>query len=236
MAHLKRHTRDLPGRVIALIGPDAAGKTTLATALAASLGTSREIRVIHLGSPPVTLATALSRRLLRLWGRLFGPRNGRQRGPVLQAAFSLLDAIERRTMARVCHAEARNGLLVLTDRFPGRVAGSATGPRIPPDGSRILRWLANAEARIYQSIPVPDLIIRVEVPLEETLRRNAERPEPKNENVVRASHEAASRLRFPGVPEISVDNQRPRREVLHELVERVSQTLECPASPSDVPS
>lgn len=195
-----------PGLVVAIIGPDAAGKTTLAAGLAAACRAERDVAVVHLGSPPVRPASGTARLILR-GIRWFTRRLGITRELAwFEVASALLDAADRRALARRVQFMATAGTMVITDRYPGQVAGAASGPRLRADGGWFQRWSAATELGLYQSIPAPDLVIRLRVPLGETLRRNAERDVPKPEAMIRRSHEAATLVEYPGVPEIPLEN------------------------------
>jgi len=71
-----------------------------------------------------------------------------------------------------------------------------------------LWMLARLEDRAYQSVPAPDLVIYLDVPVELACHRNLTRDKaggPKPTGYVRRRHALASELDFPGVRVHRVD-------------------------------
>ena len=71
------------------------------------------------------------------------------------------------------------------------------------DPRPLYRWLARVEERTYRAIPQPDLVLRLDVPLELAVQRNLTRikpggPEPTE--YLRQRHAKSSELEFAGVP------------------------------------
>ena len=99
----------------------------------------------------------------------------------------------------------RGGMPVQTLLSGGAVIGV-----VGSDGSgkstvvgEVSRWLARVEERTYRTIPQPDLVLRLEVPLELAVQRNLTRvkpggPEPTE--YLRQRHARSSELEFAGVP------------------------------------
>lgn len=235
LAGLIRHRRRVPprGAVIAFVGPDGSGKSTLCRALLDRLCATRAVTSVHLGGPPrgtwltrwPRVAVLTMRKLPRL---LRGERSlsgvaGRY--PGFQAALDLLTAVDRRLLVRRCHRLARSGMVVLTDRYPGSIAGSASGPRSRRQAGGLARALRRVELRIYRALPHPDLVVRLNAPVEVTVQRNAARARPKPERLIRASHVRAARLRFPGVPELLVDSTAPMEATITEVCDALEEFL-----------
>jgi thymidylate kinase len=212
------------GTVIAVVGPDAAGKSSLCGALETWLAPRGPLRRVHLGLPRRSTATDLANLGVRAWRKLLvsvgpaGPADGDagERFPLLAAFSTLLRALDRRRLAHHCFRQAERGWLIVADRFPGRERGAATGPAIDPARGWLFGLLAALEVRIYRTIPLPHVVVRLDVPVEETVRRNAARPEPKPEAMIRKSHEAVSRLDFGDVPQVTLDNRLPLDHVVEE--------------------
>ena len=218
-----------PGAIVALVGPDASGKTTVADFLVDWLRTWRGAEKQHLGCPP---RTALPTILRLLYLALRRATRGRRRDPggtsaeLLPAFFAVIEALERAAAARCCARLAEHGVVLVADRYPTRVVGAANGPRTAHGhASRVVRWLARVERRLYETVRDPDLVIRLDVPEEEAVRRNAARRDPKPDEMVRRSHAAAMRIQFPNVPRLVVDNTRPLAEVEWEIAAFVGATL-----------
>lgn len=227
------------GIVIAIVGPDGSGKTTLAREIVGALGGSPRAFTSHLGGPaggtwltrPLRVVIAGVRKGLWMTRRAKHSKEAKQRYPAFQAMLDVCKALDRMLLAYRCHAGRRAGCLVVTDRYPGKTPGSASGPRRYPRGTRTAaRQLHRIEIRIYESIPPPDLVLRLSAPVELTVHRNAIRPQPKSEQKVRASHEAAELLRFPGVKEIVVDTALPLEKTVPLIVFAITDYLATSAN------
>ena len=205
------------GVVVAVIGPDAAGKTAIAAGLSEALGAQRRVISMHLGTPPETLASRPLRLASRVLHRLSATDAGQSSRTGRAALYlrALALAVSRRAAVGRAHKLAVRGLLVITDRYPGREPGSASGPSIAPAAtSRLGGALARLERSLYRRMPPPHVVVRVRVPVDECMRRNATRATPKAEATIRASHRAAELVRFPGVAELDADNTRPLAAVI----------------------
>lgn len=198
------------GAVVAFVGPEATGKSTLVRETAAWLGGAFATRVAHLGKPSPTALTLLPslalpalRRLAR-GHRTDGP--GSSAGPAdrpVSALFALrclMLAWERLALATRLHAQAGRGRLVVCDRYPSGEVGAMDSARLEIAGAR--GWRARAarlEQRLYRRIPPPDLVIRLTVPPQVALQRNRERDKPGKESDERLlwRHEVATVPTYP---------------------------------------
>jgi thymidylate kinase len=124
MAPFKSLPRPGPGILIALVGPDASGKTSLALAVLERLATNqRRGRYIHLGWPSQTALSSVLRlcllglrkvlALLRGWRTAIGREH---EFPRIEACLILLMATEREQAVRKARRDVRNGWVVIADR------------------------------------------------------------------------------------------------------------------------
>lgn len=199
------------GILVAVVGPDASGKSTFVNALAAKIAKSREVVQCHFGLPPGQRWTGVCRWILRAsrkgFALLSGHRSAVGRGatyPHFEAAFDVLRAVDRLQLSARCRKQADAGVIVITDRYPGRMVGSANGPRAKPRAGWALAVLRRVEVRIYERVPSPDVIIRLSVPVDEAIRRNASRDVPKSEERIIESRRESEAVEFAGVPEIEL--------------------------------
>jgi thymidylate kinase len=176
--------------MIALVGGDGAGKSTVVEGLCEWLSPDREVTKIHLGKPPWSWTTTVVRSSLKLTqvGRdlLTGARL-RPHGEPPRAAFPTFARVLRQLCVardrRLAYEEARrlaaDGHLVICDRFPLPEIKLMDGPLLDSilGGSprnRIARFLIHLEETQYRSIAPPEVLIVLRVDPEIAARRRLE--------------------------------------------------------------
>lgn len=176
------------GVVVAVVGPDAVGKSTLVSRLATRFGEVYRVSVFHGGKPAPTLRT-LPLRMARNWWRLvrrtpqpsvgFTSSSTTELPSLAQAVNAWALALDRRAVLAEATREAARGTLVLFDRYPSQVAGGMDGPRLAAISEGGVRgWLSQREAEIYDAFIPPDLVIRLSAPVSELLARDGTRTRP----------------------------------------------------------
>lgn len=226
------------GTVIAFVGAEATGKSTVLSEMERWLGRYLTVERMHAGKPPGTPLTVVPNLLLPLLRSLLpgqrstrvaerrhsgpGPSGSTKDFPLLFGIRSVLLAHDRHVLLKRAFASGVNGSVVLCDRYPSADEGAPDGAQLGPPGAtasegRLRRWLIEREARLYRTIVPPDLAIYLTAPLETTLERNRNREKVEPEAYVRARHERSSNLRFEGVPVRRIRTDRPLAEVLAEI-------------------
>ncbi|MGY1681901.1 hypothetical protein [Geodermatophilus sp. SYSU D01176] len=176
----QRNTKRLVagGGVIAVVGGDGAGKSTMVDGLARWLGGPFDTRVLHMGKPPRGpanllvkggIATARRAGLLRTWLPNYptADEHGGAAPGTAWLLWQLVTATDRRRQHRRARAAAARGHLVVCDRFPlpqvTLMDGSRT--RWVPLGelTALGRRLASAEQRCYATMVAPDLLLVLRV-------------------------------------------------------------------------
>lgn len=201
------------GLIIALIGPDGAGKSTLTEALNAWLGELMDTRQLYLGKGDPVSATWQALARAKWWA--LETLAGRQRPPAPEMpapspggeletpelpdlnpdeVLRYTPPPERSTSRQIlrdmawvslagrhfintrrAHLAARQGALVVADRFPFHASHLAGGPAIPStsDQPPARRVLSMSEDAIYTSLQrtPPDLIFRLNIAPEIAWRR-----------------------------------------------------------------
>lgn len=176
----QRNTKRLMagGRVIAVVGGDGAGKSTMVHGLGGWLNGPLDSRVMHMGKPPrspsnvaVKGALFLARRagLVREWLPNY-PAPAEHAGRFPGHAWLLwqvVTAADRRRQHRRARSLAGRGYLVICDRFPLDQVTLMDGSRtrwVPAEGlSPLARRLVAAEQRCYAGMSAPDLLLVLRV-------------------------------------------------------------------------
>lgn len=222
------------GMLVAVVGPDGSGKSSLARDLRQSLSEKLDVMHVYLGSGdgPASLIRwpmkVVHRRLV-----LSGRRSGEQREErrdtgwlgLAKVVWALALANEKqRKLSKAMSARSR-GLIVICDRYPQtQFPGQNDGPLLwawRSSPSAIRRSLARYEARPYRLAAnlVPDLVLRLNVDEATALAR---RPNLDSE-YLRRRIELTSVLSFEeslfGVVEL--DSTQPYRQVFGQAVEAI---------------
>ena len=225
------------GHVIAVIGVDGSGKSTIVATVREWLGQEMDVIPIYFGTGagrpslilwPLKLMVPLITPLLKTKpkGSSHGKISDRPPGRLYSTLLSIwatAAAIEKRIKLSSAHRGARRGLIVVTDRYPqNEIAGFNEGP-LMPRLTGVPRWLQRFESRAYslaQRLP-PDLVIKLIVPPEVCARR-----EPDMDRAVIMQRIAAiPRLTFSGARVVSIDAQQPLAEVIRAVRKEVWQIL-----------
>lgn len=189
------------GRVVALIGPEASGKSTYCECLSRWLGGVMESRAVHMGKPSSSFAGRVVNfaRRARKWLRRrqtaseahgFADRetlpDSFHRPTWYYALASVLLARDRYRLALHAHREAARGKIVICDRYPSRSPGAVDGPRLNADPRhplpRWLGWAARCEQSYYHRIPPADQLLELSVPVGVAQDRNRHRVKADKED------------------------------------------------------
>lgn len=229
------------GGVIAFVGSEATGKSTVLDQMQDWLSENYTVRRIHAGKPPATSLTFVPHFLLPTLRALFpdqrstrvetryqeGGRPPKQTYPLLFGMRSVMLAYERRALLTRAFARSADGTIVLSDRYPSSRSGAPDSPQLGhlPTRDGLRRWLAALEARLYDDIPPPDLVMHLTAPVDVTLARNAARDKTEPEDYVRFRHSISSNLEFDGVLVHRVSTDRPLEAVVREVKGAIWETL-----------
>jgi len=224
------------GAVIAFVGPDASGKSTLARETVEWLGKAFNVTTAHLGKPPATCWTVvpnLARRLLRwVFPRLRATATGTGGGGapspptgLLHRLRDVLIAYDRRALAVRLRRQAADGGLVVCDRYPSPVVGALDSAVLEHPGATPSRFslrdaLARLENWLYRQVPPPDVLVHVVAPLEVALERNRLRQKPgegEPDEYIRRVHNTAILPSFLNARLIELNTNQPKAESLKAL-------------------
>jgi thymidylate kinase len=198
--HRKKKTLKTGGVVIAFVGAEATGKSTLVSETGNWVKPIFSTRTVHAGKPPSTWITAPFNVILPLLRRLLPQlRTTRQEGrmaapveilapPVTKGWSGLIYAVrsvslawDRRQLLVRARYHAANGDIVICDRYPSENIGAMDSPRLHENHDlagiqgALYNWLARLEQRFYKEIPPPDVVLKLTVSMETARQRNRDR-------------------------------------------------------------
>ncbi len=188
------------GIVIAFVGPEATGKSTLVSESKKWLSQAFAVSTVHAGKPPSSWITAPINMTLpltrRLWPRLRTSRleghmsdsDREERLPKFTGLSGIIYALrcvslawDRRRLLVKARQLAANGEIVICDRYPSETIGAMDSPRLQEIHSIsgllgiIFSLLAHLESQLYTEIPPPDIVLKLKVSLETAKKRNQAR-------------------------------------------------------------
>ncbi len=220
------------GAVIAVVGGDGAGKSTVVNGLHAWFSKDFAAIKVHLGKPPSSLTSSVVRRV---WKRSV---RGMMREPSVSGAS--LAASDGRSMSRRASARlvrqvtiardryleygrarrfADEGGIVVSDRYPLPEIKLMDGPLAnkmldTPGGSRLVKYFARRERNYYAKILDPDILVVLSVDPDLAVERKRG---IDDEEVVRSRCEEIRHVTWDRLPAIVVDAGRPAQDVLAQV-------------------
>jgi len=223
------------GAVIAFVGPEATGKSTLLAEISNWLGEHFEVEQIHAGKPRSTLLTMIPNLLVpalryllpthrpsHIESSYVTSEQSQDIYPLLFALRSALLAYDRRVLLTRAFARASNGSIMLSDRYPSLSYGAPDSPQlqnvaISRNRYPVRHLLAPIEKRLYREIPPPDLVVSLKAPVEVALLRNKNRGKEEPEDYVRRRHSQSSNLDFGNAPVCEIMTNQPLDKTVLEL-------------------
>jgi thymidylate kinase len=219
--------------VIAIVGSDGSGKSTVGGALLAWLAESRPVAMCHLGKQTGDYARKLARMpfLGRGAAKALGKRSEAARGTrrldAISALGEYLISMRRVRRFRRMLAIRRSGVTVIADRYPQTSVPSSRldGPHLAttaPMGA-FARMLARRERAYYDWMASyrPDLVVRLNVDLATAVARKPDH----GVSSLATKVEAVPRLTFNGAPIVDIDSTLPLAEVLARAKQAVADAL-----------
>jgi thymidylate kinase len=214
------------GCMVAMIGVDGSGKSTLVATMRAWLGSKVDVVPIYLGTGdgrpslwlrPFKLAVPLIMRVLKSKpkGASQGKISGHAPGPlykILLMVWAVAVALDKRKKLAAARRGTNRGLIVLADRYPqNQIRGFNDGPLLTRLNV-VPHWLRRFERAAYDladRLP-PDLVIKLVVTPDTAARREPE----MDPAIIRERIAALQRLEFPGARVVCVDAEQPLAEVI----------------------
>jgi thymidylate kinase len=225
------------GHVVAVIGVDGSGKSTVVAAIREWLSQEIDVVPIYFGTGagrpsfvllPFKLMVPVITPLLRNKPKGASHGNISDRPPgrlysTLLMIWATAVAIEKRIKLAAAHRGASRGLIVITDRYPqNEIAGFNEGP-LMPRLTGVPLWLRRFEERAYSLAHrlAPDIVIKLIVPPEVCAKREPD----MDPTVIMNRIEAIPRLTFSGAHVVAIDAQLPLADVIRAVKQEVWRIL-----------
>ena len=230
--------RALLADVVAVIGCDGSGKSTLTADLVSRLGDGRPIKLLYLGqssgnigrwiSGLPLIGASVGRYLVRKAARAHSKESTAPDAATTLAIYLLSQwrAHKFRRMLALC----RRGVVVITDRYPqAEVPGFYfDGPGLGAVNAEgwLARKLAARELRLYQWMAshVPVLVVRLNIDADTA---QARKPDHKL-SMLRDKVAVIPGLRFNDARILDLDGRKPYAQVLDEALNAVSVAIKMP--------
>ncbi|MDG6094845.1 nucleoside triphosphate hydrolase [Acetobacter sp. AN02] len=218
--------------LIAIVGSDGAGKSTVGSQLLTWLQTQGPAELCHLGKQSGNLARSVAR--LPLMGKKLNHTIRKKeekalstRGPGIPEALVIYAFTLRRLFRFMRMQRLRNkGITILADRFPQiSVPDAIDGPgfgRLRKDHA-LARILAGIEDRQFRWMTrhAPDLVLRLNVDADTAIAR---KPDHSPDSLARKI-DGISRITFGTAPIVEIDATRPLEDVVDAAKTAISRAM-----------
>jgi thymidylate kinase len=213
------------GCMVAMIGVDGSGKSTLVATMRTWLGSKVDVLPIYFGTGdgrpslflwPLKLTMPLMMRVLKSKPKRASHGKIYDRSPgllysLLLMVWAVAVAVDKRKKLAAARRGTNRGLIVLADRYPqNQILGFNDGPLLTRL-TAVPRWLRRFEGVAYtlaRRLP-PDLVIKLVVTPETAARREPE----IDPAIIQQRIADLTRLEFPGARVVCVDAEQPLAEV-----------------------
>lgn len=228
-----------PAPLIAVVGSDGSGKSTVCDHLVAWLGRYGRVEYVHLGKQSGNVLRAIGKwpvvgaALEGAIGRKAEKADARLKAAtppgVLPALVIAAFLLRRMRRFRRMLALRQTGAIIVADRFPQMaVHGAYDGPVLPdgPQVSASVRALARWEQARFATMVrhAPDLVLRLNVDLDTACARKPDHARALLERKIAAT----PRLRYGAAPIVDIDTVQPLKEVLRDVEVAVARCMaEC---------
>lgn len=231
--HKKRSTEN-QGPLIALVGCDGSGKSTLSFDLVETLKHVQPTKCCYLGQGSGNIGRKISQ--LKLGGKLLGriidkkAKAARTKGKKIPGVFTALviftfSCIRFFNFKKMMRLR-KQGIFIVTDRYPQtEVVGFYDGPGLSAaqTKNRFIQLLVRLEYKLYDYMAAvkPDLVIRLNIDVETAYQRKQDH----DYNLLKIKVDATQKLHFRGAPIIDLDATLPYEDVYAQALKVIQDVL-----------
>lgn len=224
------------GLFIAVAGLDATGKTTITNDLKIWLNKNFTTTLVHFGKPPSSFLTLPFNLIIRIKKRssLGSPLKSSIKNTEGSRSFfyvlrQVILAYDRKRLVYRQLKKVTNSEIVLCDRYKTENGGVMDSKRLSIDCyTGIKRRLAILENKFYDSMPQPDIIFNLTVPVEIAVIRNTERIKEGKETAefIRIRHKENVGLSYKAKNYFEIDTNREYSKVISEIKSKIWELLQ----------
>lgn len=222
--------------LIAIIGSDGSGKSTVAEHILEWIGRYGPAGQAHLGKQSGNVGRAIGQwplvgaamdRLIRRKADDVNERLKEDKQPTLLPALVISAfTLRRKRRFKRMLAMRKQGLIVVTDRYPQvAVPGAYDGPGFPdsPGGSRLVLGLARREQAMFEWMASyrPDLVLRLNVDVDTAFAR---KPDHRRDALARKIA-VTPYLTYSGAPIVDIDANQPLEQVFKDAEAAVARVM-----------
>ena len=224
------------GMFIVVAGLDATGKTTITTELKKWLGKNFTVSNIHFGKPESTLLTLPFNLLIKFMRKNSNNENLKSSiqndvqkpKSLLYVARQTLLAYDRYALAKKYWNRASLGEIVLCDRYKSEDYGVMDSKRLQPELYQGFKQkLAKLENKLYDTMPKPDILFYLTVPVEVAVVRNEERIKEgkESEEFIKIRHAQNKNLNYLATHNFPTDTNKEYNEVITDIKKKIWKVL-----------
>jgi thymidylate kinase len=224
------------GNIIVVAGLDATGKTTITGDLKRWLGKNFTTDLVHFGKPTSSIFTFVINFVIKI-SRKKTSINSKNRSSLrtenkqkslIFIIRQLVLAFDRYFLVRNIWKKSAKGRIILCDRYKSEDFGVMDSKRLFHDDHRGLKkTLSLRESKLYNSMPSPDLLFYLTVPVEIAVQRNEDRIKngKESEEFLRKRHAENQNLNYKSKNIFIIDTNREYQEVISEIKALVWQNI-----------
>ena len=216
------------GALIAIVGLDATGKSTVSKDVKRWLGKNFTISHVHFGKPPSTLLTfplnfviKILRKRISLQSELrSSTKSMNKQKSYMYMLRQLVLAYDRGSLVRKIWKKTAKGGIVLCDRYKSQDHGVMDSKRLIPDHyTSFKNKMASLENQIYDSMTAPDIMFYLTVSVELAVQRNEDRIKEgkESEEFLRHRHLENKNLSYNAKNLYEIDTNKEYSEVISEI-------------------
>ncbi|KHE94020.1 MAG: hypothetical protein K8F52_10015 [Candidatus Scalindua rubra] len=235
----RTHSFITGGTIIAVVGADATGKSTIVKMLTDWLSEHFKTSTYHVGRPPSSFTTWFPNKLMPFLRKIIPRfRSGNieaeiqdKGGDTLKGVRllvfivrSLLIAHDRTRILTKIYRQATRGTIVICDRYPTPIVGAMDSCQVDNKlqavrSNRFFSFLAKREDNMYRKMSPPDVVFKLSVPVETAIKRNEMRIKDgvEDNSWVRRRHIQSELQDYPRSITFNIDTDKGMEETLLEI-------------------